>query len=70
MPRIRRALTPSGAVIAAIQNDSFRAREAIVQHLEDLEDIYLAEQRLVDHRKGSGETVSKDEMRRHLALDD
>jgi len=57
-------------LIAAIQNDSFRAREAIVQHLEDLEDIYLAEQRLVDHRKGSGETVSKDEMRRHLALDD
>jgi RHH-type rel operon transcriptional repressor/antitoxin RelB len=52
------------------RSKSYYAREAIVQHLEDLEDIYLTEQRLIDHRKGSGETVSMDEMRRHLELDD
>jgi RHH-type transcriptional regulator, rel operon repressor / antitoxin RelB len=36
---------------------SFYAREAIVDHIEDLEDIYLAEQRLTEIRSG-GETVS------------
>src|SRR5664279_26883 len=36
---------------------SFYAREAIVDHIEDLEDIYLAEQRLTEIRAG-GETVS------------
>ncbi len=27
---------------------TFYAREAILEHLEDLEDLYLAEQRLID----------------------
>ena len=29
---------------------TFYAREAIVEHIEDLEDIYLAEQRLAEIR--------------------
>ena len=52
------------------RSKSYYAREAILQHLEDLEDVYLAEQRLIDHRKGRGETVSMDEMRQRLGLED
>lgn len=52
------------------RSKSYYAREAILQHLEDLEDFYLAEQRLIDHRKGRGETVSMDEMRQRLGLED
>ena len=49
---------------------TYYIREAIEEHLADLEDIYLAEKRLIDHRKGRGETVSMDEMRQRLGLDD
>ena len=52
------------------RSKSYYAREAILQHLGDLEDVYLAEQRLIDHRKGRGETVSMDEMRQRLGLED
>ena len=31
---------------------TFYAREAILEHLDDLEDLYLAEQRLIDIRAG------------------
>lgn len=37
---------------------SFYAREAILEHLDDLEDLYLAEQRL----KENGPTVSLEEV--------
>ena len=52
------------------RSKSYYAREAILLHLEDLEDIYLAEQRLIDHRKGRGERVSMDEMRQRVGLED
>jgi RHH-type rel operon transcriptional repressor/antitoxin RelB len=45
---------------------SFYAREAIVQHLEDLEDIYLAERALERIRNGEDDTIPlKDIMKRH-----
>jgi RHH-type rel operon transcriptional repressor/antitoxin RelB len=45
---------------------TFYAREAIVEHIEDLEDIYLAEQRLAEIRAGRASTVPlKDVMKRH-----
>ena len=31
---------------------TFYAREAILEHLDDLEDLYLAEQRLIDNQAG------------------
>ncbi len=34
------------------RSKSFYAREAILEHLDDLEDLYLAEQRLSDIRAG------------------
>ena len=45
---------------------SFYAREAIVEHLDDLEDIYLAEKRLEDLQAGRSRTYTLEEvMERH-----
>lgn len=45
---------------------SFYAREAIVEYLDDLEDIYLAEKRLEDLRAGRSRTYTLEEvMERH-----
>ena len=41
---------------------SFYAREAIIEYLEDLEDIYLAEQRMEEIRAGRTKTVPLDEI--------
>ena len=49
---------------------TFYAREAILQHLEDLEDVYLAEQRLIDLREGRSRTYTLDEVARDLGLED
>ena len=46
------------------------AREAILQHLEDLEDLYLAEQRLIELRAGRSRTHTLDEVERDLGLAD
>ncbi|MBX4896535.1 MULTISPECIES: type II toxin-antitoxin system RelB family antitoxin [Rhizobium] len=48
------------------RSKSFYARQAILEHLDDLEDIYLAEKRLEELRLGESETVSLAElMTRH-----
>ena len=44
--------------------------EAIQEHLDDLEDLYLAEQRLIDLRAGKSRTVSLDEVMKRYGLDD
>lgn len=49
---------------------TFYIREAIEGHLEDLEDAYLADQALVDIRRGRVQPVSLDEMSKRLGLDD
>ena len=49
---------------------SFYAREAILEHLDDLEDLYLAEQRLVDIRAGRSETVPLEEVMKRYGLED
>ncbi|MBF0138624.1 MAG: DUF6290 family protein [Magnetococcus sp. DMHC-1] len=41
---------------------TFYAREAILEYLDDLEDIYLAEQRLLDLRAGKTQAVSLEEV--------
>lgn len=48
------------------RSKSYYAREAILEHLDDLEDIYLAEQRLADLRAGRSEAVPlREMMKRH-----
>jgi len=48
------------------RSKTFYITEAILEHLDDLEDIYLAEKRLADIRAGKTETVPlEDVMKRH-----
>jgi RHH-type rel operon transcriptional repressor/antitoxin RelB len=49
---------------------TFYAREAILEHLDDLEDLYLAEQRLLDIRSGKSRTYSLEEVEKELGLAD
>lgn len=48
---------------------SFYLLKAIVDHIDELEDIYLAEQSLIDIRSGASKTYSLEEVERHLDLD-
>lgn len=49
---------------------TFYAREAILEHLDDLEDIYLAEKELAEIHAGRSTTVSLEEMmKRHGMVD-
>jgi RHH-type rel operon transcriptional repressor/antitoxin RelB len=49
---------------------SFYAREAILEHLDDLEDIYLAEQQLVEIHAGRVKTIPLEEaMKRYGIVD-
>ncbi|TDX30027.1 RHH-type rel operon transcriptional repressor/antitoxin RelB [Modicisalibacter xianhensis] len=49
---------------------TFYAREAILEHLDGLEDIYLAEQALEQVRRGEITTHSLDDLERELGLAD
>ncbi|MCG5535909.1 DUF6290 family protein [Ectothiorhodospira mobilis] len=49
---------------------TYYIREAIEEHLEDLEDIYLAEQTLERLRRGVARTYTLDEVERDLGLAD
>lgn len=49
---------------------SFYVRAAIEAHLDDLEDIYLAEQRLIDIRAGRTETIALEEIAKRYGLED
>ena len=48
---------------------SFYVREALVEHLDDLEDLYLAEQRLIDIRAGKSQTVALEEVMKRYGLE-
>lgn len=48
---------------------TFYAREAILEHLDDLEDLYLAEQRLTDIRAGRAETIQLEEVMKRYGLE-
>jgi len=48
---------------------SFYARKAIVDFMNDMEDIYLAESRLEAVRAGRSRTFTLDEVERELGLD-
>ena len=49
---------------------TFYAREAILDHLDELEDRSLAEQRLVDNRAGRSLAYPLEEVERDLGLTD
>jgi RHH-type rel operon transcriptional repressor/antitoxin RelB len=47
---------------------SFYAREAILEHLADLEDLYLAEKRLAKVRTGKSKTYTLNALEQALGL--
>ncbi|MCU1341198.1 MAG: hypothetical protein JWN92_621 [Candidatus Acidoferrum typicum] len=49
---------------------TFYAREAILQHLEDLEDLYLAERALERIRDGRDDTITLDDVLKRHGMDD
>jgi RHH-type rel operon transcriptional repressor/antitoxin RelB len=49
---------------------TFYAREAILEHLDDLEDLYLEEQRLIDIRAGKIQTVPLEEVMKRYGMED
>ena len=52
------------------RSKTFYATEAILEHLEDIEDLYLAEQELIEIRAGRSQTYSLEEVERSLDLAD
>ena len=52
------------------RSKSFYAREAIVAHLDDLEDYYLAEQRLDSLERGESKTIPLSDVLKKYGLED
>jgi RHH-type rel operon transcriptional repressor/antitoxin RelB len=52
------------------RSKTFYMVEAIREHLDDLEDLYIAEQRMIDIRAGRSQTRTLDEVERDLGLAD
>jgi RHH-type rel operon transcriptional repressor/antitoxin RelB len=48
---------------------TFYIREAVEEHLQDLEDIYLAEQALIAHQKSGMRALSLDEVSTEFDLE-
>jgi len=52
------------------RSKTFYILEAIREHLDDLEDIYIAEQRLADIHAGRSRTYTSEEVETMLNVDD
>lgn len=52
------------------RSKTFYMTEAIKHHIDDLEDIYLAEQRLIEHRAGRSSSFSLNDVEKELGLRD
>lgn len=51
------------------RSKSFYVKEAIIEHLSDIEDIYLAEKRLEDIRAGRTKTVTLQKVMKRYDMD-
>ncbi len=51
------------------RSKTFFMVEAIREHLDDLEDLYLAEQRLIDHRAGKTQAVPLEDVMKRYGLE-
>jgi RHH-type rel operon transcriptional repressor/antitoxin RelB len=51
------------------RSKTFYVTEAILEHLEDLEDIYIAEQRLIDIRLGKSKTIPLEEVMKEYGME-
>jgi len=67
-PEIERRL--EALAKATGRTKTFYVREAILEHLEELEDLYLAERELKAVRAGRSKTVSLDDLMKQYGLED
>ena len=51
------------------RSKSFYVKEAILEHLDDIEDVYLAEKRLEDIRAGRTQTIPLQEIMKKYGMD-
>ena len=51
------------------RSKTFYMIEAIKEHIEDLEDLYLAEKRLADIRSGKSKTIPLEEVMKQYGLE-
>ncbi len=51
------------------RSKTFYAREAILEHLDDLEDLYLAEQQMAELRAGRLKTIPLEEVMKEYGLE-
>lgn len=51
------------------RSKTFYMVEAIREHLDDLEDVYLAEQRLSEHRAGRSQAVPLEDVMKRYGLE-
>ena len=49
---------------------TFYAREAILEYLEDMEDLYLAKQRMADIQAGRSKTIPLEELMKRYGMED
>lgn len=52
------------------RSKAFYVHQALVEHLEELEDVYLAERRSTDNRTGKSRTYTLEEVERELGMAD
>ncbi len=52
------------------RSKTYYIKESIEQHLDEIEDLYLAEQRLIDLRSGKSKTYTLKEVEKELGLED
>lgn len=52
------------------RSKTYYATEAICEHLDDLEDLYVAEQRMIEIRAGRTETLPLEEVMKQHGLED
>ncbi len=52
------------------RSKTYYVTEAIREHLDDLEDLYLAEQRLIEIRAGRSQTVRLEEVMKRYGMED
>jgi RHH-type rel operon transcriptional repressor/antitoxin RelB len=52
------------------RSKTFYVTEAIREHLSDLEDLYIAEQRVIESRAGRSHSYTLEEVERDLGLAD
>lgn len=52
------------------RSKSYYVREAIIEKIDDMEDVYIAEKRLENIRAGRSAVISSSELRKELGLDE